>query len=672
MKRAVLITLTILCLFGCAAADTEAHIVNVDATSWIEGKDPSAYVPYRMIDGDERTSFQFSTRTTALGTEYVYFYFDGSYDISTLWIKNGFWKYTDGHDQYVRNSRVKKIRIDFQYSGDSYYSDAQTITLPDDSKRTDWARISLGDKHDVESVRFLIQDIYRGTKYPNDVCISEVRFMNGDSAPSPYAGQLYGLATQKLATRDGPGTNYQGKGTYEVAGQYIHVLSRAWDSRNRIWWVKCEIPYRNSIRVLWTGYKRFDSSTLPLESIPVEGEPVSYHPAVTAAPAPVQPVAGDWSSIYRDFVMNGKYLTSGQAYYRYEGSESAFGLYDMDRDGIPELIATNGDDSMAGKSEYIYTIRSGRLAYAGEAGYRECRMYYYPASSYSGLFCSDGNMGYYSTMYYSLTGGRVKSEEVMESQYYADDDPYTWLDEPIVRQRTPDQDLFELASEGGIAQYEVRQYTAADIRAMGGWEAFVQTQQADIKDAPSWKALYRNFITSGEYRDNLYNPEPEYDELLHDRDASWDMFALHDMDGDGIPELIAQTIYGIEQAEVFACEGNRVMRLGMMGGDNFFQDIFYYPEYPGLFTAMGGPAMDVDHYTVVKGLLERQSVGMTVVNDDGDDTIGLRMDISDSSLYSLLYNTLVGTGGTSRSLKWTLPNTLQTEDQWTAFFNSAS
>ena len=28
-------------------------VVNVDATSWIEGKDPSAYVPYRMIDGEK-------------------------------------------------------------------------------------------------------------------------------------------------------------------------------------------------------------------------------------------------------------------------------------------------------------------------------------------------------------------------------------------------------------------------------------------------------------------------------------------------------------------------------------------------------------------------------------------------------------------------------------------
>ena len=39
---------------------------------------------------------------------------------------------------------------------------------------------------------------------------------------------------------------------------------------NGIWWVKCEIPYKGETRVLWTGYKRFDSGTLPLDAIPVE------------------------------------------------------------------------------------------------------------------------------------------------------------------------------------------------------------------------------------------------------------------------------------------------------------------------------------------------------------------------------------------------------------------
>ena len=87
--------------------------------------------------------------------------------------------------------------------------------------------------------------------------------------PVSNDGSLYGLTTQKLATRSGPSTQYDETGTYFVKGQYIKVICRAYDSLTGIWWVKCEIPYHGEIRVLWTGYSRFDSDTLPLDSIPI-------------------------------------------------------------------------------------------------------------------------------------------------------------------------------------------------------------------------------------------------------------------------------------------------------------------------------------------------------------------------------------------------------------------
>ena len=83
-------------------------------------------------------------------------------------------------------------------------------------------------------------------------------------------GKNYGLTIDKLATRKGPGTQYEGGGTYSVKGQYIKVLAKAWDKRNGIWWVKCEIPYHGEIRILWTGWKRFDHSTISLDDLPTE------------------------------------------------------------------------------------------------------------------------------------------------------------------------------------------------------------------------------------------------------------------------------------------------------------------------------------------------------------------------------------------------------------------
>lgn len=81
---------------------------------------------------------------------------------------------------------------------------------------------------------------------------------------------VYGLTIDKLSTRTGPGTQYDEGGTYSVKDQWIKVLAKAWDQRNGIWWVKCEIPYHGEIRVLWTGWKRFDHSSMSLDSVPEE------------------------------------------------------------------------------------------------------------------------------------------------------------------------------------------------------------------------------------------------------------------------------------------------------------------------------------------------------------------------------------------------------------------
>ena len=80
--------------------------------------------------------------------------------------------------------------------------------------------------------------------------------------------EIYGLAIMKISTRSGPSTKYRDTGTYNLEGEYLRILARAYDDENEIWWVKCVIP--SSGRALWTGYKRFDHSTLPLDIIPVE------------------------------------------------------------------------------------------------------------------------------------------------------------------------------------------------------------------------------------------------------------------------------------------------------------------------------------------------------------------------------------------------------------------
>ena len=155
----------------------QVPVAMADATSYIKGSDPTAYMPFRMTDGEETTAYQFSTKETKLGDAYLYFIFGSPSEVDELWIKNGFWKITEGKDQYTRNCRVKKMTVEFLYSGGSVYEDPVTVNLKDDKKRKDWTSVSLGRRTGVTGIRIRIDDVYKGSKYKNDVCISEIMFV---------------------------------------------------------------------------------------------------------------------------------------------------------------------------------------------------------------------------------------------------------------------------------------------------------------------------------------------------------------------------------------------------------------------------------------------------------------------------------------------------------------
>ena len=153
-------------------------VSRVNATSYIVGKNPYAYTPQKMIDGDETTAFQFSTKTTPVGEMRLHFYFDSPVAVDELWMKNGFWKTTDGNDQYTRNCRVKKMTIFVQRAGSDSYKQLKSVTLNDDGRDHGWTVIDMQGQTEVTSVRIRIDSVYKGSKYKNDVCISEVMFVN--------------------------------------------------------------------------------------------------------------------------------------------------------------------------------------------------------------------------------------------------------------------------------------------------------------------------------------------------------------------------------------------------------------------------------------------------------------------------------------------------------------
>ena len=64
------------------------------------------------------------------------------------------------------------------------------------------------------------------------------------------------LATDKLSTRNGPGTKYRETGTFDLRGEYVTVLTCEEDA-NGVSWVECEFAWKGELMRVYTGLKRF-------------------------------------------------------------------------------------------------------------------------------------------------------------------------------------------------------------------------------------------------------------------------------------------------------------------------------------------------------------------------------------------------------------------------------
>ncbi len=246
----------------------------VEASSYIVNKsNPNRWVPQNAADGDESTCWQFSAKKGLKGKSWIQLTLPGE-TVDEIWFKNGFWAVNDkGKDQYPINARLKAVTVSFRYEGEPDFRDAVEITLRDES-RNGWQRFSAGRREHVAQVRIAVVSVYKGSSFPNDVCLSEVMAVQAGPAAGARPASAAVAATvyesrpditgcgllMKLATRSGPGTEYAEPGTFFGSNwqkQTVRVLKKDYDGS--VWWV--QLDFRNgsksSYRV-WTGVKRVD------------------------------------------------------------------------------------------------------------------------------------------------------------------------------------------------------------------------------------------------------------------------------------------------------------------------------------------------------------------------------------------------------------------------------
>ncbi len=75
-------------------------------------------------------------------------------------------------------------------------------------------------------------------------------------------------AQKRLSFRSGPGTQYEYLGGYGSGDEYYTVVSKAYDSRNGIYWVEVECPWMGPYATAWTGYSRFYANSRKFDELP--------------------------------------------------------------------------------------------------------------------------------------------------------------------------------------------------------------------------------------------------------------------------------------------------------------------------------------------------------------------------------------------------------------------
>ena len=244
----------------------------VEAAGYIVNKQiPDRWVPEHVNDLDLSTCWQFSTKKNKLKKTWIRLDLDGGETVDEVWFRNGFcYVNTEGFDQYALNSRLKEVKIEFLYAGESKFRDEVPLTLADE--RDSWQKFSVGRHENVAQVRLTVNSIYKGSEWPTDVCLAE--FMLVQQAPAASATparkvtasavyesrpEITGVTLKMaLATRSGPGTEYIDSHTFFIddwEGQRVRVLKKHWDGS--LWWGQVDFQnHKKAWYRVWTGIEK--------------------------------------------------------------------------------------------------------------------------------------------------------------------------------------------------------------------------------------------------------------------------------------------------------------------------------------------------------------------------------------------------------------------------------
>ena len=262
-------------------------------------------------------------------------------------------------------------------------------------------------------------------------------------------------------------------------GEQVEVISEYTGSDRKIWY---RVRYDGRI----AGYIRSDLVSITAENLPEQqpGKEEAEYDPFEKYPAPTEEEK-IWIKAYQTFSWKlneqmdyaddkaGEWTDSfGNTYYKEE--TILVGLYDLNNDGTPEFLATEGFIQDSGVNcVYVYTVSDGQVKYTGSAPTR----IYGPAATgspdYPGIITLYGNMGVVLAEYFTLDENlNLAGELIYESDSNDPNDPEGNIDPPKITVYTDKKDLYEIAKSGSYGDY-VLTIPLEELRIDPCWPGFV-------------------------------------------------------------------------------------------------------------------------------------------------------------------------------------------------------
>ncbi|WP_303836672.1 leucine-rich repeat protein [Ruminococcus flavefaciens] len=305
-------------------------------------------------------------------------------------------------------------------------------------------------------------------------------------------------------------------------------------------------------------------SALSAAAVLVSAMPAAAH--VTADS--VDPSAFDsWQAAYKHLLEDGFAVNPDFDFGSKEGLESKFELYDVDKDGTPELFMSKG--GIRPDTCLVYSFFNGKLSDPLEVG------------TYGNAFCDpnahyvvhyDTHMGDLSLAYYKLDKGVFTLERSFFSNFLNEDaTPHFYkmdgkeVSETEFTSEKEKYDHFELLAHGRANDISnVNDITEAINRYItpvyGTWQE-------------AYSAQLRSLESTGKYSFNLKEDGSRYE--------------LYDVDGNGVPELfVSQSDARPYGCKIFTYNGscNEILETGAYGYVDIAEGapyIVYYDTHMG-------------------------------------------------------------------------------------------